>query len=423
MPMHTISKSVLRRHVSVVALACAAALGSMSVVQAQETKAEVIHWWTSGGESAAVKVFADQFAKAGGTWVDTAIAGGAAARTAAIQRVMGGKPPTAMQFNTGKQFDELVAGGLVADVDAVAKAEGWAKFMPAAFVASVSRDGKFMAIPVNIHGQNWLWSNPETLAKIGVQEPKDMDELFAALDKAKAAGLVPLAFSGAKNWERNLFNTVLLAVGGKEVYSNTYAKRDDAVLKSAGFLDAAKAFGKLRGYVDQGAPGRNWNDATAMVMNGKAAFQFMGDWAKGEFAAAGKVALKDYGCAVLGKDQAITMGGDVFVMAKTTDATQIKAQAILAKIMLDKDTQILFAQKKGSVPIRMDVDASQLDGCAQKAMKLLADPARQAPSTEMLASPAVTGAIEDPISEYWNTPSITPEMFVEKVTKALKAAQ
>ena len=41
---------------------------------AQEIKAEVIHWWTSGGESAAVKVFADQFTKAGGTWVDTAIA-------------------------------------------------------------------------------------------------------------------------------------------------------------------------------------------------------------------------------------------------------------------------------------------------------------------------------------------------------------
>ncbi len=78
---------------------------------AQE-KAEVIHWWTSGGESAAVKVFADAFNAAGGTWVDSAIAGGEAARTAGINRIVGGKPPTAMQFNTGKQFDELVANGL-----------------------------------------------------------------------------------------------------------------------------------------------------------------------------------------------------------------------------------------------------------------------------------------------------------------------
>ena len=80
----------------------------------------MIHWWTSGGESAAVKVFADQFAKAGGTWVDTAIAGGANARTAAINRTVGGTPPTAMQFNTGKQFDELVENDLLRDVDELA---------------------------------------------------------------------------------------------------------------------------------------------------------------------------------------------------------------------------------------------------------------------------------------------------------------
>ena len=89
------------------AIAVAAALP----VQAQEMKAEVLHWWTSGGELAAVKVFADQFKAAGGTWVDTAIAGGQNARTAGINRIVGGNPPTVMQFNTGKQFDELVSNG------------------------------------------------------------------------------------------------------------------------------------------------------------------------------------------------------------------------------------------------------------------------------------------------------------------------
>ncbi|MCC2652965.1 MAG: sugar transporter substrate-binding protein [Microvirga sp.] len=73
-----------------------------------QQKAEVIHWWTSAGESASVKVFADQFTKAGGTWVDNAIAGGANARTAGINRMVGGNPPTMMQFNTGKQFDAVL---------------------------------------------------------------------------------------------------------------------------------------------------------------------------------------------------------------------------------------------------------------------------------------------------------------------------
>jgi glucose/mannose transport system substrate-binding protein len=46
------------------------------------------------------------------------------------------------------------------------------------------------------------------------------------------------------------------------------------------------AFKRLQGYVDAGSPNRNWNDATAMLISGKAGVQIMGDWAKGEFAAA-----------------------------------------------------------------------------------------------------------------------------------------
>src|SRR5258708_21970826 len=124
---------------------------------AQEMKAEVIHWWTSGGESAAVKVFADQFRAAGGTWIDTAIAGGATARTAAINRTVGGNPPSAMQFNTGKQFDDLVENALLADVDAQAATQNWKTVLPAPFVQAVTRNGHAYAVPVNIHGQNWLF--------------------------------------------------------------------------------------------------------------------------------------------------------------------------------------------------------------------------------------------------------------------------
>jgi len=104
-------------------LATAVIAGLPALAGAQEMKAEVIHWWTSGGESAAVQVFADKFTEAGGTWIDTAIAIGENARTAGINRIVGGNPPTAMQFNTGKQFDELVANGLLRDLDDIAEAD------------------------------------------------------------------------------------------------------------------------------------------------------------------------------------------------------------------------------------------------------------------------------------------------------------
>lgn len=136
-------------------LALAEMLVLAAPASAEELRAEVIHWWTSGGESAAVRVFADHFRAAGGTWVDTAIAGGANARAAAINRTVAGDPPTAMQFNTGKQFDDLVENELLADVDA--EAQNWNAILPASFVQAVTRNGHAYAVPVNIHGQNWLF--------------------------------------------------------------------------------------------------------------------------------------------------------------------------------------------------------------------------------------------------------------------------
>ena len=399
----------------------AIALASVPVC-AEEMKAEVIHWWTSGGEAAAVKVFADQFTKAGGTWIDSAVAGAANARNAAISRTVSGNPPTAMQLNTGKQFDELVEGDLLADVDTVATEGNWKSVMPQAFIAAATRKGKMYAVPINIHGQNWLWYNKEVLASVGAAEPKTWDDAFAILDKLKAGGkVIPLAFSGQKNWEQNLFNSVLIGVGGGPMWIAMMGKRDAALAQSAEFKAVAVAYKKLKDYVDAGAPGRNWNDATNLVIQGKAGMQIMGDWAKGEFAAAGKVADKDYGCTVLSNHGGgYLMGGDVFVFPKSNDAATTKAQMTLAKVMLTPETQIQFALKKGSIPVRSDVDTSALDACAQKGTRYVADKAQQLPSVDMLAAPALVGAVQDAISEYWNT-DMSADKFSAKVAAVLKA--
>ena len=400
-------------------LAGVTALASAGLASAEPTKAEVMHWWTSGGESAAVKVFADQYAKAGGTWVDSAVAGGAAARTAIINRLVGGKPATMMQFNTGKQFDELVSNNLLADVSTLTDTAAWKKFIPAAFIDAVTRNGKVYAVPVNIHGQNWMWYNKAVFDKAGAMPPGNASELIAALDKIKASGAIPLALGGQKWQEKSLFNSIM-ASQSKDLYAAFYSKHDAATVASADFRAVAEAYGKLRGYVDQGSPGRNWNDATAMVISGKAGVQFMGDWAKGEFIGANQTPGKEYGCAVMG--QGYVMGGDVFVFAASTDAGIVAAEKVLAGVLMDPETQIKFAQKKGSIPIRTDIDVSSLDACAQTGVKMVSDAVRQVPAAEMLASASLNGAIEDTISEFWNKSAITPEQFIAKMTAVLKDA-
>jgi len=400
------------------ALTTAISFNTNTPAAAAELQAEVMHWWTSGGESAAVKVFAEQFTKAGGKWIDIAIADGATARAAEVNRVVGGKPPTAMQFNTGAQFDDLVKGGLLRDVDAIATVGNWRKIMPAAVIDAITRDGKIHAVPVNIHATNWLWYNKAVFEKAGATVPATFDELFAALDKIKATGVIPFALAGQKWVENETFNSVLAGLD-HDLYVKLFTKRDAALLKHKGFRAAAETFIKLRGYVDPSSPGRNWNDATSMVITGKAGVQLMGDWAKGEFNAAGQTAGKEYGCAIVG--QSYVMGGDVFVFPKINDPNQIAAQDLLAKTFLDPETQVKFNTKKGSIPVRTDIDVSSMDPCAQAGAKLLADPKHQAPNISIVVPASVVGAVEDVVSQFWNTPAMSIDDFIAKYAVALKS--
>ena len=181
------------------------------------------------------------------------------------------------------------------DIDAVAAKEGWDKWLPKPIVDSIKVNGHYYAVPVNIHNPSWFWYSKSALQKAGVaSEPKTMDEFFAALDKLKAAGMVPLAFGGQAWQEWITFYSMLLHVGGKDAYLKFFKDHDAASVNAEPMRKTLTALKKLHGYVDAGSPGRNWNDATAMVINGTAGFQIMGDWAKGEFGSAKQTAGKEY---------------------------------------------------------------------------------------------------------------------------------
>jgi glucose/mannose transport system substrate-binding protein len=387
-----------------------------------QQKAEVLHWWTSAGESAGVRVFADQFTKAGGTWVDNAIAGGANARTAGINRMVGGNPPTMMQFNTGKQFDELVSNDLLRDVEKQAQAGKWREIMPKPIVEATVRNGKFYAVPVNIHGQNWLFYNTKVFADAGLEAPKTFPELIASGEKLKAKGIIPLALGGQPNWEHNLFRAVLVGHGGADMFRKLYGARDQKAMKDPKFKEVVELFGKMRALVDPGSPGRNWNDATALVITNKAAMHFNGDWAKGEFIAAGQTAGKEYGCTLVGQEPKLQIGGDVFVFPATKDKVQLATQDKLIEVLLDPTSQIEFNKKKGSIPVRMDVDVSSMDACAQKANAVLKDPANQVEAMELISTPNFSGAMQDAVTQYWNNPSMSADTFIDKVIAAMRDA-
>jgi glucose/mannose transport system substrate-binding protein len=405
---------------NVTTVAAAVVLATLSMgARAADPKPDVIHWWTSSSEAAAVRTIADAYRKQGGVWNDAAIAGADQARATAINRIVGGNPPMAAQFNTTKQFTDLVEQGMLNNVDDVAAREGWDKFLPAPILNVIRVKGHYYAVPVNIHMQSWIWYSKAAFKKAGVaKEPASMDELFAAFDKLKAAGIVPLAHGG-QAWQENiLFLAMLAHVGGTDLYLKVLRDRDPAAINSDAFKKVLTTFKRLQSYVDSGSPGRNWNDATAMVISGKAGTQIMGDWAKGEFSAAKMTAGKEYGCiAGFNSKSPYLIQGDAFVFPKTTNPTQVRYQKLLASTIVAPATQVAFNKLKGSIPIRGDVDASSMDDCARIGIAIMKDRARHVGIGEVYLTPDQNGAMQDVLTAFWNT-----RMPVEKAQKGIASA-
>jgi len=304
------------------------------------------------------------------------------------------------------------------NVDEVAKKNDWDKILPGPVLKAIKVDGHFYAVPVNIHMPAWFWYSKAAFAKAGVTaEPKTPDEFFATLDKLKAAGVTPVAFGGQPWQEKIVFDALLAHIGGPDLYLKVY-KGDQKAIASPEFKNVLASFKKLKNYTDAGAPNRNWNDATSMVISGKAGVQIMGDWAKGEFQAAKQTAGKEFGCFPgFGPKAPYIIAGDVFVFPKTNDAAAIKSQQLLATVMTSPATQVAFNNKKGSIPIRTDVDAKSMDICAQQGIAAMKDVSRQLPNPEMLVAPDIAGALQDVVTKFWNT-----NQSVDDAVKAVGAA-
>ncbi len=384
---------------------------------------EVMHWWTSGGEAAAVAEFAKAFDATGNHWVDAAIVGGEAARAVMVSRITGGDPMGAFQFNHGRQAEELIQAGLLRDITDIAEAQGWKDIVnPPTLLDACTVDGRIYCAPVNIHSWQWLWLSHKAFEDAGLPVPTNWDEFVAAAPALEAAGKLPLAM-GQQGWQQSgAFNVMMATLVPQEIYLAVYKDKNPEV---AGGEEVAKVFKAAADARAMSAKStvQNWNDATNLVITAQAGGQIMGDWAQGEFAVAGQVAGTDYSCLPgLGVTEMLDTGGDAFYFPVLKDEAQIAAQGELAALLLKPEVQVAFNLKKGSLPVRGDIDMSTANACMQKGLALLAE-GKILPSTGQLITPDTSNQINTLFAEFFADPSMTPEDAQKQFVSIIETAE
>jgi glucose/mannose transport system substrate-binding protein len=347
--------------------------------------------------------------------------GGDAAMTALRARVLSGNAPAAVQLK-GPAIQEWYEEGVLADISEVAEAQGWADILPEAIARHMMCEDTWCAAPVNVHRVDWIWANAAVLQRAGVSMPTTWEEFNAAARTLQAQGIIPLAHGGQAWQDATVFETVVLGLGGPEFYQAALVDLDPEALGSDTMRAVFDQMRTLRGFVDPNFAGRDWNLATAMVMNGEAAFQIMGDWAKGEFVAAGLTAGVDFLCASTPGDGYL-YNVDSFAMFDVEGEDRQAGQALLAELIVGETFQVAFNLNKGSIPVRTDIDMSQFDSCAQTSaaeMQATAEAGTLLPSYAhgMALRGAQAGAITDVVTAHFNS-DMSSDEAVRRLVQAV----
>ena len=327
-------------------------------------KLEVFSWWTSGGEAAALdalfKSFNDSNPDVEIVNATVAGGGGSAARAVLQTRLAGGDPPDTWQVHPGFELiGQYVEPEFVAPVTDLYKEEGWLDVVPQTLVDMQSVDNDVYLVTVGVHRGNGFWYNKKLLEENGitVNETMSVDEFFEIAETLKAAGVTPLCVGDSGIWANaELFENTLLGVLGPEGYQGLW---DGSVaFDSPEVKQAMEVYGRMLTYINDDHSALSWDQAVKALIEGRCAFNSMGDWAYGEFVNAGLEDNVDFGwVSHPGTDGSFMIVADGFVLAN--GAPNEEATKDWLRTVGSKEAQEAFNPLKGSICARTDCDRAK----------------------------------------------------------------
>jgi glucose/mannose transport system substrate-binding protein len=375
-------------------------------VEFARPKLEVFSWWTSGSEAAALDALFNNYKKqySGVGIINATVAGGSGsgARPVLQTRLAVNNPPDTWQSHPGWELlSQYVEPGYCEAITELYQSGGWEKAFPKALVNLVSKNGNAYAVLTGVHHGNVLWYNKKLLDANGIKVSGDMtfDEFFAICDKLKAAGIQAIGVGDSGIWASSqLFENTLLGVIGPQGWVDLFTGRmrwDDPKVKQA-----MSYFGKMQDYLNPDHATLTWDQAVKELMDGKVAFNSMGDWADGEFIKAHLKENVDFGWINHpGTNGSFLIVADGFTLAK--GAPHKESAIAWLKSIGSKEAQEAFNTLKGSIPARTDVDKSKFDGYHQWSMEEFAKDKLLPSCVHGEAAPeALQKALNDAVSSF-----------------------
>lgn len=399
-----------------------------------ETGGDVtITWWhnsnTSPGKDYYDKVAKDFEAANEGVTVEVSAMQHEDMLTKLDAAFQSGDAPDVYMERGGGELADHVEAGLTKDLstaaaDTIGKLGG--------SVNGWQVDGKTYALPFSV-GVVGFWYNTSLFAKAGVTDPPTTwDELYAAVDKLKAAGIEPISVGAGDKWPAaHYWYYFSLRQCPKQVLTDavTSLSFTDPCFIRAGEdvqrLVAAKPFNK--GFLSTPAQSGP-TSATGLLATGKVAMELQGHWEPGvmQGLTSDKKGLgEDLGWFAFpsvsggqGDPAAALGGGDAWAVSQ--DAPDAAVEFV--KYMLSDEVQKGFAELDMGLP----TNPASTQYVSDQALAALIEVRDQAPYVQLYFDTAfgasVGGAMNDEIALMF-ADKASPQDIVEATQAAADAAK
>jgi multiple sugar transport system substrate-binding protein len=199
-----------------------------------------------------------------------------------IRNFLTADPPDLANWYAGNRMAPFVAGGQFMDVSDVWEEHGLKESLASA-LPSMTIDGKQWGVPYTYY-QWGIYFNRSVYEQVGVEIPATWDEFIANCAKFKEAGIDCVTTGTKALWPgAGIFDYLNLRTNGYDFHmaltNGEIPWTDDGV--RATFAEWAKLVDP--GYVTANHAAIDWQDAAALLVQGKAANYVMGNFAVAVF--------------------------------------------------------------------------------------------------------------------------------------------
>lgn len=393
--------------------------------QSPSVPLDVLHWWTSASERRAADQLSAHLAAAGVQWKDAAIPGGGGMAAVKVlkSRVLLGDPPDVAQL-IGTTLTDWADIGLVMPLNAVAQRQRWSQVLFPTVLDLITYKGDVIAAPLGIQRINTLLYNRKVFNKLGLTPPRTWAEFEIIARKLQAQGVRPLAWSDEPWQMATVFETLLLGDAGPALYRELIVQRKSSAWMDPRVERALQRLRWLRTLASDAPVERAWTESARELLADNAGMMIMGDWAKGELMAWGASPAKDFGCVVVPGTEGMHLYSidtlAMLISARPREAAQEK----MAEVVTGIPAQMAYNRFKGAVPVRRDIDVTQLDGCARDSWETFAAPrSARVPSLahRMAADEAIKDAVAQTLWRYLTDPRMEPQEAQRRLAAVIRA--